>query len=163
MVVPGAYAARLTIGDRSDEREFRVRIDPRVAADGVTREDMQAQFDLNLKVMELQDAAGRAVSRVEAARKALSEIEGAEAERTDDLIPELDRLYDRLVTDNSDSYPPPMLVSQLGYLRGMISSADQMPGRDAYTRYDELNAELSDVVSEVDRLLTGVDIQLPSR
>jgi len=163
LVVPGTYTARLTIGDRSEEHAFRVQIDPRVAADGVTEDDMRAQFDLNMRVLELQGAAGRTVSRIEAAREALAGEEENRAEDADELLSGLDRLYDRLVTDNSDSYPPPMIVSQLGYLRGMISSADQVPGADAYTRYDELNAELSEVISEVDRMLSGIDIELPSR
>ncbi|MDA0874852.1 MAG: hypothetical protein O3C45_07280, partial [Bacteroidetes bacterium] len=54
-----------------------------------------------------------------------------------------------LETDNSDSYPPPMLMDQIGYLRSMVMGADQRPGNHAYERletlqqwFDTLNARV---------------------
>ena len=36
-----------------------------------------------------------------------------------------------------------MLLSQIGYLGSMTSSADQRPGNEAYVRFDELRRELT--------------------
>ena len=41
-----------------------------------------------------------------------------------------------------------MLIGQLGYLSMMINRADQLPGKDAYERYDELKGLLQKIVAE---------------
>ncbi len=64
----------------------------------------------------------------------------------------LEGLRAELVTDTSDSYPPPMLINQLNYLRGMTSSADQAPGNHAYDRFDELKAEVERLSAALDGL-----------
>jgi hypothetical protein len=47
------------------------------------------------------------------------------------------------LVDDEGSYPQPMLISQLDYLSGMISRADQPPGRDAYQRLEQLRSEVA--------------------
>ncbi|MBK9314422.1 MAG: hypothetical protein IPM55_09295 [Acidobacteria bacterium] len=50
IAAPGKYQARLSIGSRSQMRSFEVKMDPRVAADGVTVADLQEQLDFSLRV-----------------------------------------------------------------------------------------------------------------
>jgi CO dehydrogenase/acetyl-CoA synthase alpha subunit len=45
-----------------------------------------------------------------------------------------------------------MLVSQLGYLAMMLNRADQVPGKDAYERYDELSGLLQKIIAEYGQL-----------
>ena len=51
-------------------------------------------------------------------------------------------LRSELVTAENIAYPQPMLLDQIRYLYGMLTAADQPPGRDAYERFAELVAWL---------------------
>ena len=50
-----------------------------------------------------------------------------------------------------------MLIDQINYLYGMLTAADQKPGRDAYQRYDELRAELDAWRGEMNGVVTESD------
>ena len=60
------------------------------------------------------------------------------AQAEPDPVADLKAVLAELETDNSDSYPPPMLLSQISYLSGMINAADQKPGNEAYKRQTQL-------------------------
>jgi hypothetical protein len=71
------------------------------------------------------------------------------AEAEANPVHELGKVRAKLVTDNSDSYPPPMLRSQISYLRSMVMAADQHPGNQAYDRLDVLRAEYETLLDRV--------------
>jgi hypothetical protein len=50
-------------------------------------------------------------------------------------------------------YAQPKLINQLNYLFSMLNRADQKPGRDVYLRFEELDKELSEYVSQIDAIL----------
>ncbi len=157
LAVPGGYQVRLTIGEWSETRGLEVLIDPRVAADGVTQEDLEAQLALNLRIRDAIGEARKAAHKIAKVREALAKRLDAEADadvadRARRLDRQLDALEDRLVTAE-DRYPQPMLIDQLQYLYGMTNGADQRPGADAYARLDELSAELSECTAELTPLL----------
>jgi len=140
---PGTYTARLKSGERVvDETSFEVVLDPRVAADGVTAADLVAQFELQEEVAVTMREAQEVNERVEQGR---ARATGATKEA-------FDSLYYRLNEVEIGSYPTPELLGQLGYLAGMIRRADQRPGRDAYERHEELQAELESIRTELARL-----------
>jgi len=140
---PGTYTARLRSGDRVvDEQSFEVVIDPRVAADGVTAEDLVAQFELQEAVAATMQEAQEVNARVEQGReRATGETKEA-----------FDALWYRLNEVEVGSYPTPQLLDQLGYLAGMIRRADQRPGQDAYERHEELQARLEQIRLQLERL-----------
>ncbi len=133
-------------------------IDPRVAADGVTQEDLEAQLAFNLRLVDLTSEARRAAARVGALRgelAGLSEVTQDQgvlrrAESLDDQLAAIESLF---VTSEEGRYPQPMLLDQLQYLGGMTNGADQKLGVDAYTRFDELKAELAGHGAAIERLL----------
>jgi hypothetical protein len=153
IVLPGAYTARLTVADEVQERRLDVRIDRRVWAEGVTQEDLEAQFELNMQVTATLVEARRVADEVEALQRELEEtVEGGEAaEGLSALRAELAELRATLV-DDEGSYPQPMLISQLDYLSEMISDADQLPGRDAYERLEQLQSELAQAAAALAEL-----------
>ncbi len=53
-VLPGAYAVKLTVGDKTYEERVDVRLDPTV---NVPVSDLQAQLELTLKLRDMQSAA----------------------------------------------------------------------------------------------------------
>ena len=158
---PGNYFARLTVGDWTARHPVELLIDPHVAAEGITQEDLDAQFEFNTRVMGLSRQASDLLSQIdELLDGAPEEVETTptgrrdrkrrRAESENNPVADLNAIRSELATDNSDSYPPPMLISQIRYLSGMTSSADQRPGNYAYSRYDELRTWLLGLTEGVD-------------
>ena len=155
LMVPGAYQARLAVGDWSRTVQFDIRMDPRVAADGVTRADLVAQEKLCLQVLELLGDARSAQARVDARKKELDARleEGSRLTRQErSTLEKLTAVRAKLVTAEG-RYPQPMLIAQISYLLGMLDLADQKLGRDAYLRYDELRLTLQECREEIDQAL----------
>jgi hypothetical protein len=145
LVVPGTYSARLTVDGWQETRAFDVLIDPRVAADGVTIADLQAQFDLGIEIRTAIEDADATIGRLETA------LERA-AEGTD-VRTQLEEIEDALITDRTiSSYPQPMLRDQFNYLYGNTQRADQEPGKDMYERLEVLVTELEQHKERLQRL-----------
>jgi hypothetical protein len=153
--VPGVYQVRLTAGDWSRTESFELKIDPRVAADGVTQADMEEQLALSLRVRDALSRARVVESHIRNARYALTETisqggqAAMQARATAERLAELEA---RFVTAQG-RYMTPMLTDQLSYLYSMLDRADQKPGRDAYERIDELEAALNANIAELRRIL----------
>jgi len=154
LVVPGMYTARFGIGEWVAEKSFRVLVDPRVEADGVTQADLEEQLAFNLRLTELTSHANLAVPRIDSTLEALENLLEEDNSQAAEFKEGLDRIRAALVTDNSDSYPPPMLLNQLSYLRSMVSSADQRPGSDAYDRFEELRTEVESLLASLEDLVS---------
>ena len=143
LVVPGTYQVRLSVGEWTQSRPLEVRIDPRVAAEGVTQADLQEQLDLSLKVRDaIADARALGSKLVAARQSAPPGTANAKA---------LQGLVERVVTANI-VYPQPMLIDQLSNIARMIGQADQKIGRDAVIRFDDLMKEMAAVKAEAARL-----------
>ncbi|MGC6489312.1 MAG: hypothetical protein ACON4Z_16820, partial [Planctomycetota bacterium] len=135
LVLPGDYELRLMHDDGEQRQRVTLALDPRVAAEGVTVDDLRAQIDLVEKVQALSERAGRLAADV----RRRSRTASTEAARAT-----LRELGSRL--DNArETYPQQMLLSQVRYLSSMINRADQRPGNHAYQRYDQLVAAVADL------------------
>ena len=143
MAVPGRYTVRLSAGDWSATEPLELRIDPRVASDGVTVADLQLQLEHNMRVGELMVDARELLRRVRALEEGATGEVAAEAERIRlQLVP----------PEDISSYPPRMLINHIGYLQSMTMRADQRPGRDAVQRYQELRGRVDALAAEVSAL-----------
>ena len=132
MVSPGQYVARLTIGDQIMEQSFEVKIDPRIEKSGITIDDLKKQEVLALKVQRLRAKSGQMASKVS---KAL------ERDNKNEQLQQLDQA----LSTADGRYMTPMIVDQLRYLSSMIDRADQLPGKDAFDRYEELKAKVKEL------------------
>ena len=79
---PGAYQARLKVGDVTQTQPFTVLIDPRIAAEGVTVADLKEQFDHNMRMRELSAELNQLLARV---RAAASGTDRREADRAREI------------------------------------------------------------------------------
>jgi photosystem II stability/assembly factor-like uncharacterized protein len=140
LVAPGTYSVRLSVGEWSQSRSLEVRIDPRVAAEGVTPSDLLEQQELGLKV---RDAIAEARALAQKAADA-RDRQPNDAAR----VRALQAIRSRLVTADI-VYPTPMLIDQLSNVARMIAQADQKPGRDAWQRFDDLMRELAAIRAEL--------------
>ena len=146
-VPPGSYQVRLKAGDSTQTQPLVVKIDPRVAAGGVTVADLKEQFDHNVRMRELSAAAGDLVGRV---RTAMAGTSGASGDRA----AKLRAIYEQLIsTPDGVRYNKPGLQSHISYLAGMTANVDQKIGRDAIERYQALKKELDALKLEADKVL----------
>ena len=145
---PGSYQARLTVGGTVKTVPFTVRIDPRVAAEGVTAADLSEQFEHNMRMRELVRDANGAVARVQAVLTRLQGASGAAA----DTLTKVKAIAAKLLTEPV-RYGKPGLQAHIGYLNGMTNGADQKIGRDAIARYAVLKRELDAVLAELTAVL----------
>ena len=59
-----------------------------------------------------------------------------------------ERIYNLLVT-KSGTYMQPMLIDQARYLQSMLGRADQVPGKDAYKRFEGLKNSFNNLKDEL--------------
>ena len=173
IALPGTYTAKISVGDWSGEQSVELVMDPLMAAEGLTFDDLEAQFTFAIEMAELSMGANTLAEKVKeliktAPKDAKIADEGLKDSRkrmpdvSSDPIAELNYILSQLETDNSDSYPPPMLLSQIGYLTGMATRSDQRPGKDAYVRYEELRRqylELSERAAIAEEAVAAAKVQ----
>ncbi len=136
MLPPGKYTATLSSEDWSAEQSFELLIDPRIEKMGVTKDDLLKQAELQHQVMALLENAKRKEAELEDQIKELKKEEKPDHDHIENLQSTLDELK------TADGiYMKPMLIDQISYLYYMIAEADQLPGKDAYDRYDVLKAQ----------------------
>jgi hypothetical protein len=141
MVLPGQYTARLTVGEQQMEQSFEVLADPRVEAEGLTLDKLQAQGEWQQKVISLLSEARQFQDRLE---KDLKKAKGS-SERQEKLKNVLNKLRNA-----KGAYPQQMLVSQISYLYNMVGRTDQKVGKDVQERYEELKTVLEELNSSLD-------------
>ncbi|HET9274614.1 MAG TPA: hypothetical protein VFN96_00940, partial [Gemmatimonadales bacterium] len=120
---PGRYQARLTAGGTTVTRPFTVRIDPRLAEEGLTVADLREQFEHNQRMREMVAEVGRMAARVRNAQTRLRDASGPAA----DTLARVNALAGRLLTEPV-RYGKPGLQAHITYLAGMTGAVDQKIG-----------------------------------
>jgi photosystem II stability/assembly factor-like uncharacterized protein len=151
LVPPGAYQARLKVGDAAWTQPLTVRIDPRVKADGVTEADLWEQFDHNVRMRTLVADIRALAARIRDAQARQRSATGADAAHSARLA----ALAAKVLTEPV-RYGKPGIEAHITYLAGMTTSVDQKIGRDAVERYQTLKQELDLVRAEADKVLGPV-------
>lgn len=137
-VAPDVYTAVLIAGKDTLKQPFTIQIDPKVLKSGITETDLQAQTDLNLKIVDLLSDANRLAGKVQKELKKLKATKKASINTDRKTL--LEKTEKALVRAKGH-YTKPMLISQIQYLYGMLNRGDQRPGKDAYERYEVLKKE----------------------
>jgi photosystem II stability/assembly factor-like uncharacterized protein len=129
IVAPGTYTAKLVVNGKTFEQPFEIKIDPRVANEGITTKDIRHQIKSQQKVIDLLSEARKLQNRLEKEKS----TKGKQALR--------------LLKNAYGAYPQQMLVSQISYLLNMISYADQKPGQEFEKRYIDVKNQLEKIKS----------------
>ena len=129
LVAPGAFKARLTAGGATRTESFTVKIDPRIAKDGVTVANLAEQTKFSLKVRDALAEARAVQARV---RQAMEAKRGDQAK--------LQSAWDRLTT-KSGPYEDQMFVDQMSNVYRSISQADQRVPASYVERFNQLAKE----------------------
>ena len=118
-----------------------MKIDPRVAKDGVTSADLAEQTKFALKV---RDALAEARQLAQRLRQAI------DARRGDPAT--LQSVLERLTT-KSGPYEDQMFIDQMSNVNREIGQADQKVGASAYERFNELMKEWAALKADADSAL----------
>jgi hypothetical protein len=140
-VPPGTYRARLTTNGVTKTESITVKIDPRVAKDGVTVADLAEQAKFALKVQAALQEAAQLTYRV---RQAIEQKGGDQ--------PKLQSVLDRLVT-KPGPYEDQMFLDQMANVSREINQADQKVGASAYERYNDLMKEWTTLKADAEAAL----------
>jgi photosystem II stability/assembly factor-like uncharacterized protein len=156
MAAPGKYTLRLTSGGQTQTKTVSLLVDPRVAKDGVTQADIEAQVAFQLRVRDALSDARRLQQQIEEAMKKAGVAPlGAALPGTTPLAQKfahpLQGLWARVV-DQGGIYPQPMLIAQLNNVQRMVGQADQKVGKDAIDRFNDLLKDLQAVQAEFKQL-----------
>jgi hypothetical protein len=128
----------LTAGGTTRTESFTVKIDPRIAKDGITVADLAEQTKFALKV---RDALAEARQLAQQVRQALEAKRGDQAK--------LQSVLERLVT-RTGPYEDQMFIDQMSNVGREIGSADQKVGASAYERFNQLMKEWAAIKADGD-------------
>src|SRR5207237_323617 len=141
LVAPGAFRARLTAGGVTKTESLTVKIDPRIAKDGITAADLAEQTRFALKVRDALADARQLAQRV---RQAIDQKRGDAAR--------LQAVLERLNT-KTGPYEDQMFIDQMSNVGREIGQADQKVGASAYERFTDLMKEWAAIKADADRAL----------
>jgi hypothetical protein len=153
IVPPGRYQVRLTVGDQTFSESFEVEKDPRVPA---TQADLEAQFELRLKIWEKLSETHDAINMLRNVRQQIEEWERrtegqkdheavtrAGKSLKDKLLAVEDELVQWKAKNRQDTlHYPVKLNAKLATLSGTVASADAAPTRQEYELFDDLVARI---------------------
>jgi photosystem II stability/assembly factor-like uncharacterized protein len=160
LVAPGTYTVRLAGGhDPVDTtpKTFDVKIDPRLAADGITAADLVAQETFLLEVRDAQARATQLRTRLQQAMTKAGVLPspspgpGEWPARVKHAYP-LQALWARLVTAPG-TYEQGMLIDQLSNIIRAEGGADQKVGEEARRRLADLLKELKALEAEAAKFM----------
>lgn len=140
LAAPGNYLIEFTYGQKTYAQYFQLLIDPRLPKNKISTEDLKQQVELSLQIRDLEWQAKELASQIKKSLTSLDKDSKAYA-----FCTELER---NLITSRSVAYSQPMLIDQISYLREMLNTADQIPGKDAYDRYKSLKSEIENLVAK---------------
>ncbi len=143
MAAPGVYTLTLSHGDMIARETVEILVDPRLADRGVSEDDIRAQEKLVLQARDLLSDARRFADRLETDKKALASEDTAQHEKLSAVLADLK-------TKEEGFYQQPMLIAQVNYLYSLLRRADQAPGQDAVTRFQELSERLKQAKSQIE-------------
>ena len=161
VAVPGTYSVELAVDGQTFGQEFEIQADPRVSG---SQDDLQAQFDLLLKIRDTLSETHAAVNRVRGAQEQLKLWAKSENEAVKTaaqaLATKLAAVEETLVQPkgNSPRMFPSGLNEKLAALPGMISNADTRPATQYYEVYDKLAGEIDAALAQVATAL-DTDVQ----
>ncbi|MCB0642004.1 MAG: hypothetical protein KDC44_10210, partial [Phaeodactylibacter sp.] len=133
----GTYTVELQAGGEQLRQTFDLKLDPRVLEVGVHSEDVEAQFALSLQIMDLLSKARQLAAQVEEKLKSLEKGSPEYAQQQAILV--------QLETAEG-WYTETRLIDQISYLYWLLQGADQLPGQDAYARFETLKKELDELL-----------------
>lgn len=158
----GDYQVKLTVDGVSQTSTFTVEMNPNL--EGITKEDLQKQFDLALMIRDKTSAANEAVIQIRNIRAQAKKLKGSGAagldSAIDDMLSKMKVIEEDLYQVKNQSGQDPLnfpikLNNRFASLRRSIESGQARPTDGAYVVFDELSAELKMHLDKLDQVLNS--------
>ncbi len=161
-LVPGEYSVRLTVdGVEVERRSFRLGLDPRIQ--GVTQADLQARFDLAVRIRDRVSDANEAVILIREVKAQLDDrleasddvdLKSASEAFRNDLSAVEGEIYQVKNQSNQDPLNFPIkLNNKLAALFGVVEGSENRPTDQSYSVFEHLDGLLQAQLDEMGRLL----------
>ncbi len=163
-VVPGNYTAKVFVGDKLiGERKVEVRVDPTVQ---LSNGDLQAQFDLAMKLRDLVSVMNDGLRQIDSVRTQTDQIEAIAKDRLPEVPADLTKafadyrkktsdLLNSLATSREDSIGAPAAYSnQLNSLYSTVSSGNFAPTPTMLENYELLRKEFPNRIAAIGKFIT---------
>ena len=162
---PGRYQVQLSVGGETYTQSFEILKDPRVPA---TQEDLEAQFELLIKIRDKLSETHDAISQLRDVRQQVEEwtsrTEGhsagqAVSDAAKGVRGKLDAIEEELIqtraTGERDRLNfPSRLNAKLASLTSVVASADAVPPRQSYEVFEHLSGLID---QQIERLQAVID------
>ena len=158
---PGRYQTRLVVDGKEQKRWYNVKKDPRLT--DVTDADLKAQFDLALKIKDKESAANEGVILI---RNLKAQVEDRLSKTGDRKLQKTAKKFiERISKVEKELYQvknkspkdkiafPIKLNDRLTGLRSHLERGDGPPTKGYYRVFEELSAELTIQLQELERIL----------
>ncbi len=155
----GDYQVKLTVDGVSQSSTFTMEMDPNL--EGITKDDIQKQFDLALKIRDKTSAANEAVILIRDIRAQAKKLNGSNNEKAlEAMMAKLTEIEEDLYQVKNQSGQDPLnfpikLNNRLASLRRSVESGQARPTDGAYVVFKELSDELEDHLSKLDGILNS--------
>ncbi|MCM4159103.1 glycosyl hydrolase [Antarcticibacterium flavum] len=160
MVVPGWYTVRVTANGKTESERFEVKMDPRI--EDVTREDLEEQFDLLVKIREKVSEANEAVIKIREYKE--SQGEDIDPAVLESLNAVEEAIYQVKNQSNQDPLNYPIrLNNKIATLGLIVDSGEARPTDGAYVVFKELSEELAVLINEMETILLNAQRETPVR
>jgi len=148
----GTHTVVMKMGEQRWQKSFEVQPDPRWIQ---TKQDLHAQHDLAVQVMELLNTCHETIGEIWDLRTQIQDIKkrldktgtssAAFRDLSKSVLAELEALEQKLIQTKSESGQdpinyPPMLDDQIAYLYSIVNGQDDRPTEGAYQRYEDVKA-----------------------
>jgi hypothetical protein len=158
--VPGEYQVRLTVNDRPPEvQSFQVGISPLLG--NVTDQDLEARFDLAMKVRDRTSEANQAVIDIRDIKSQVDDRAGKDESVKlpgDALKGKFTGVEGEIYQYRNQSNQDPLnfpirLNNRIAALMGAVEGVNGRPTAQAYEVYDLLSVELGTQLDRLDVLI----------
>ncbi len=164
-VLPGVYTVKLFVGDKMlAENKVEVLIDPTVQ---ISPADLQAQFDLALKLRDLQSIMNDGLRQLDSlklqtdqseqvAKERLAEVPADLTKAIADYKKRLSDLLDELATNPEDGIrSPSKFADQLSGLYSTINGGNFAPTPTMKENYELLRMEFPNKIALINRFVSN--------
>ena len=157
----GEYQVRVKAGSKTSTQPIQIVMNPNLQ--GVTEEDLIAQFELAMKIRDKTSIANETVVQIRSIRKQGDEL--LKLSEDDQLVNSLTDMMDKMKEVEEDLYQvknqsnqdplnfPIKLNNRLSSLRRSVENGQARPTDAAYVVFDELSKELSGRLNKMNQLL----------
>ena len=158
----GEYQVSLKTAGVEKSTSFELEMDPNL--EGITKEDLQKQFDLAIQIRDKVSEANEAVILIREVREQATQFENAEdAKISAELAAMLEKM--KLIEENlyqvqnqSGQDPlnfPIKLNNRLASLQRSVENGQAKPTDAAYVVFEELSKELACHLAKLDQIIKG--------